>query len=322
MSAFDCRRDFDEQRCGHTPRFQKALLFACLIVASTVFCSSAHATEGGGGVYPNGAENYLAGAMPPPGVYANIFAEDYQASQLIDNNGNNIAGRIGGFSIHADALVPRFIWVLDHQILGGQVAVYTLIPLVDVRVGVGGKSQQADGLGQIVVGAGLGYHLSENLHYAFGLDINTRTGSYEKTDLANLSRNYYNVEPVFVVTYATPAGLNADVKMMYDFNDRNEATEYLSGQEFHADYSIGWGTGNGWVFGAGGYFYQQTTNDNINGVTVPNNKGRAFAIGPDLKFEHGKDWFFTLKYQKELEVRNRPDGSALWVKVGFKFDAF
>ena len=260
--------------------------------------------------------------MPPPGVYANIFAEDYQADELIDNSGDNIANKLGGFRIHADALVPRFIWVLDQQVFGGQIAVYTLVPLVDLHVRVGDRAQTNTGLGQIVLGTGLGYHLSDNLHYAFGADFNTNTGSYSKTDLANIGRNYYNLEPVFVISYAAPVGLNADVKMMYDFNARNQSTGYLSGQELHADYSVGWGTANGWVFGAGGYAYQQITNDNVGGVTVRNNKGRAFAIGPDIKYEHGKDWFVTVKYQKEFEVLNRPEGAALWVKVGFKFDSF
>ena len=45
-----------------------------------------------------------------------------------------------------------------------------------------------------------------------------------------------------------------------------------------------------------------------------NNKGRAHAIGPSIKYDSGKGWFLTLKYETETGVRNRAAGSALWLK--------
>ena len=61
------------------------------------------------------------------------------------------------------------------------------------------------------------------------------------------------IEPVLAVSYVDPNGLNIDAKTMYDFNLRNKATDYRSGQELHVDYAVGWGLGNGWVLGVGGY---------------------------------------------------------------------
>ena len=37
------------------------------IALGAALCGPAAATETGGGIYPNGVENFLAGAMPPPG---------------------------------------------------------------------------------------------------------------------------------------------------------------------------------------------------------------------------------------------------------------
>lgn len=59
-----------------------------------------------------------------------------------------------------------------------------------------------------------------------------------------------------------------------------------SGQESHADYALGWGFGNGWTAGIGGYVYRQV------GATVLDNKGRAMGIGPSIKFDGGK-WMLT-----------------------------
>ncbi|MFD2272340.1 transporter [Undibacterium arcticum] len=71
------------------------------------------------------------------------------------------------------------------------------------------------------------------------------------------------------------------------------------GKNFIFDYAAGWGLGNGWTVGAGGYYYQQTTDDQLNGANIPNSKGRAFAIGPSVKYDSGKGWFVTAKWQKK-----------------------
>lgn len=102
---------------------------------------------------------------------------------------------------------------------------------------------------------------------------------------------------------------------MYDFNLRNSDTDYRSGQELHADYSLGWGVGYGWVLGVGGYIYRQTTDDRQNGDRLEDNKGRAFAIGPSIKYSGASGWFVTAKWQKESDVRNRPEGEAYWIKL-------
>jgi len=65
------------------------------------------------------------------------------------------------------------------------------------------------------------------------LELVTPSGSYSKTDLVNLGRNYWTLEPAVAISYTQPAGINADIKLHYDFNWKNKATQYRSGQEFH-----------------------------------------------------------------------------------------
>ena len=129
----------------------------------------------------------------------------------------------------------------------------------------------------------------------------------------------WTIQPIVGVSYIDPNGLNADAKVMWTFNFKNKDTNYKSGQELIVDYDIGWGLGNGWTVGVGGYAYQQLNNDKLNGATVPDNKGRAIAIGPSIKFDSGRGWFVTAKYQTEGSVRNRPDGAAFWLKAVFPF---
>jgi len=287
---------------------------ACVSVALT--CAAAMATEGGGSIYPNGTENYMAGAVPPvPGVYFLAYASNYEASTLRDNNGNKVPI---DFKVRATALAPRVVWVTDQKLLNGQLLFHAIAPIVDLNVRAAGNRGSKTGLGDSTVGTGIAYHLSPELHYVVGVDVNAPTGAYSKTDLANIGRNYWNIEPVFALSYVQASGFNADLKLMYDFNGRNRDTDYRSGQELHADYALGWGLGNGWAVGVGGYIYQQMTNDKQAGATVANNKGRALAIGPSVKFDAGK-WLITAKYEKEFSVRNRSEGGGFRLKAILPF---
>ena len=291
----------------------KALL---LVLAICLMTSNALATEGGGGIYPNGAENFLAGAVPPPGFHVLLYGDQYHSNTLRDNNGDKVPVE---FNVNVQALAPRFIWVTPLKILGGDFALHTIIPLLNVDVEVHGQRDTSCGLGDITFGPGIGWHVKEHLHYVLAFDTNSPTGNYDKTKLANTSRNYFNIEPLAIVTYVQKMGLNADLKVMYDFNFKNTATDYTSGQELHADYSVGWGFGNGLVLGLGGYGYQQVTDDRQLGATVANNRGRVYAIGPDFKYDTGKGWFVTAKFVEELAVRNRADGQAVQFKMNIPF---
>lgn len=289
-------------------------LTAVIVLAS--LGGAAQATEGGGGVYPNGNENYLAGALPPPGTYFLTYASHYEASTLRDNSGNKIPLN---FDVQADALALRVVHVTQQQLLGGQLLFHAVAPLVDLKVKVGTANGSTSGFADMVFGTGLGYHASDKLHYVWAIDVSAPTGSYDSNKLANLGRNYWNIEPVFALTYVQPTGFNADVKVMYDFNGVNNATNYRSGQELHADYSAGWALGNGWTVGVGGFVYQQMTDDQQNGATVAGNKGRASAIGPSIKYDSGKSWFLTAKFEKEFGVVNRAEGSIFRIKALLPF---
>ena len=271
----------------------------------------AHATEGGLSVYPNGTENYMLGALPPPGLYGMVFGNIYNATRVNDNNGNNL--NIPGFKVRANVVATRLAWVPGTKILGGDLVAHVIVPVVNLSVNVPGASQSKSGVGDITTGLGVGYHHSPNLHSVAAIDLFLPTGAYNKTDLVNIGKNHFAFEPVYALTYVDPKGFNGDLKFGYIFNSKNKATDFTSGNEFHFDYAAGWGLGNGWTVGAGGYVYQQTTNDS--GPGANSNKASAMAIGPSVKYDSGTGWFATLKLENEFNVKNRAQGNSLWLKV-------
>ncbi len=295
-----------------------ALAGALGAFASLGLMGVAHATEGGGSVYPVGAENFTCCALPPPGVYGMVWGEHLSADNARGNSGQVVTPAT--FSVKANAVVPRVVWITDTQVAGAALGFHAILPLVNLDVKVApGTAQSKTGIGDMTLGAVLGWHHSDRLHSVLALDVYAPTGSYDKTDVANIGRNYWAIQPVAGLSYINPTGFNADLKAMWTYNLKNHDTDYRSGQELILDYALGWGLGNGLTLGVGGYAYQQITDDRQYGATVADNKGRAFAIGPSVRYDSGKGWFVNAKFQQDNAVRNRADTSIFWLKAVFPF---
>jgi hypothetical protein len=282
----------------------------CAIALLTV-SGIAGATEGAGlGVYPDGLENFMSGALPPPGVYGIAYAGSLRYDSVRDGAGNRIDPP--NFGVTVNLVAPRVVWVTGQSILGGQLALHAVAPLLDVDVRAGAGRWTSRGLGDMTFGAALGYHASPSLHYLVALDLVAPTGHYDRADPSSLGKNAWTVQPVLAVSRVQARGWNVDVKAMYDINLVNHDTGTRSGQALHADYALGWGCGNGWVLGVGGHGYRQVTEDTGPGSA---GKARAFGLGPSLKYDSAKGWFLTAKLQREFGVRNRPQGEQFYVKA-------
>jgi hypothetical protein len=309
-------------------QFKRVFLFLLLPILSFLVITSANvfATEGGGGAYPNGAEDFGCGFIPPPGTYFINYFLYYHADDFNNKHGDNVDK---DFDLNVIANTFRFIKITDHKILGANWGVHMFVPIVyeDVTPPLTGRSDTQVGLGDIIVDPFiLSWHFSKNFHLATGIDIYMPTGRYDVDDLANTSRNYWTFEPIVAFTYMTDFGLEVSSKFMYDINTNNPDTDYRSGQEFHFDYAVGYNVSD-WTLGVAGYYYKQFTNDKINGetVTFPDSlgfedgfKGQVFAVGPAVRY-HFKNMCFTLKYLWETNVEQKPEGQDLWFKFVYAF---
>lgn len=287
-----------------------------ILAVGVVFCMAAEvrATEGGGGAYPNGAEDFMSGAVPPPGTYFINYFDYYSADRFRDDNGNTAPF---DFDVNVYANTFRLIHVTNTKILGGFWGMHIFLPLVkmDVHKSPSGSGSR-EGLGDIIIDPFILAWHGKNWHIATGIDIYCPTGSYDKNRAANIGRNYWTFEPIIAGTYVTDSGFEVSSKFMYDFNTRNSDTDYRSGQEFHMDYTVGQQIGP-LKIGAGGYYYQQTTSDSTSGP-VNYGKGMTVAVGPQAQYSY-KNMSLTFKYLFEVESRNRPQGNNLWAKFLWVF---
>lgn len=295
---------------------ENRLVFPCLVLAGMVTVP-AWATESGGGMYPNGVETFGVGDLPPPGVHYLNSLNYYDANRVNDGSGNKINN---GFHLRALVDSHKFTWVTDKTFLGANFGIQLIVPMaLDFDLKSGGKHQNKTGLGDITVTPLiLGWHRGD-LHYVFATDVNVPTGQYDKDNLANIGRNYYNIEPLVAVTYSVKDGPEISAKFMYDYNFENNDTNYKSGQEFHVDYAIGWNFG-AVTLGGSGYYYKQVTDDEADDSSVgtDGNKGMAVAFGPAIRWKLPGVMLFGA-WQHEFESENRSQGEKIWLRAAMSF---
>lgn len=275
------------------------------------------ASENGGNTYPNGAEGFMAGAVPPPGTYFLNYLTHYQASRINDSKGNKLPFDV---EIRATAEVARFLHVSDITILGGAWGGHILIPLVHVAIDspVAALDGRHSGLGDITIDPFILSWHAGNWHWVTGIDVVVPTGQYDKAEPASsIGRNYWAIEPVFGITYLSPGGFEASGKFMFDYNFKNRDRDYKSGNEFHIDYTLSQKFGD-MTAGIGGYYFHQITDDSGTLAPADGNRGKALAIGPQLKYDY-KGMSFIGKWQHEVIAENRAQGDKFWFKFITRF---
>lgn len=270
--------------------------------------------------YPHGAESFMAGALPPPGSYFLNYA-GYYGGRLQSPTGQDVLP--GGEPVEVDAWFDalRFVHVTDAEVLGASVAMQAIVPIVHQTMSIGpmGGARTVTGLGDISINPFiLGWH-RQNLHITAGIDIYLPTGRYDELDpRGQIGANYYSVEPVIAFTYRNPSGFEASAKLMYNIKGKNRDTDVRSGDEFHADFLIGWHR-ESWSYGLSGYYVNQVNEDRVNGQDLALSEGHAFALGPSVQFADAKGRTFTFQAQHEMDVENRFEGNKFWFKYVTRF---
>jgi len=284
----------------------------------------------GGDQYPNGAENWLAGAVPPPGNYfLNYFG--HYGGTLRDGDGD----KVPDVSVSAWFNAFRFIHVTETRILGGNYGVHVIVPIVHQRVKLGSRASAA-GLGDMTFSpAILSWH-SGNWHWAAALDIHMPTGKYKAGDpRKSIGTNYWSIEPLFAVTWLSEKGWEISAKFMYNIKSKNKGfrpavgapkMDYESGDDFHMDFLVGKRFGP-WGVGLSGYYLKQTTNDKLDGQTISSaigpwssgRKGEVFAIGPSAIYTSPTGTMFIAQWQHETRVKNRFKGDKAWLRLIMPF---
>jgi hypothetical protein len=303
----------------------KDLLALKKCVAATMLAMTpllALATENGLTSAPLGPDDYLTGAMPPPGLYGIVYANHYQANHLGGNSGDLPVG----FDLRVNALAGRVDWVRPVNFLGAdRWGTLFVLPLLDIDLAVSPTpgvtlAGSKRGAGDLTMGNGLHWTLGE-FHMVNAVDVVFPTGVYNAQDLVNLGRNQWVTRLNHMGTWLPGNQWDLSYRLGWDYNFRNPATDYQSGQTIFASYALGWKPRPPLTLGIAGYCLKQITDDHQHGQSVAPDGNRlgVRSIGPVVKYFLPNKMFVTLKYYQETQSRNGPRGQQTWLYLGTDF---
>lgn len=262
--------------------------------------------------YVSGAEGIKAASLPPEGVYWRMYNMYYPASQLKQNNGRQAPGN---FRAHVFALANRFIYSTPIEILGGNLVVDAVVPLVytDLYYKVGGMKVMSDyrfGVGDILLEPFLLAWHGERWDIAAGVGLYMPTGQFRQKKPADPGKGFWTLMGTLGGTVYLDAekSWSASVLARYEIHTMQQETRITPGNDFHFEWGVGKTFNEIFTVGVAGYCGWQTTRDTGKNV-FKDQRERFMGIGPEIGFVI-PDWKFQVSLRSifEFENRNRPQG--------------
>jgi hypothetical protein len=318
----------------------RSILVVCLAAGQTMLTTvippiAARAEEGGSRHYqPGGSASFIDMLTGQEGfAYANVSLRYNGSSGTSEplEFGGRVDTNVSATSVsNTSALLYQTAWTL----LGGQYAAGIVVPYVwsDVtaRTNGGGVSRRihdsADGVGDIqILPVMFGWTRGE-LKWQAQLGIYTPTGGFQTGRLANIGKNYWTFEPAAAISYVgETSGLEATLFAGIDFNTRNDAIGYQTGDQVHLDATVAQHLplfGGIAGIGAATFYYRQISGDSGSGALLGSQEARTIGLGPTISYvaKAGHASIVAeLKWLHELEADHRLKGDAVWCKLGATF---
>jgi len=305
------------------------LRLAVSLAATASIALSAHATEGGVDNIGPGTDGFFMLPLDvdhlPDHMFAfNLYYNHYEARKL---DISSLGGKVPDVRIVSDAIIPRLDYLSPLRIGGGRLGAYVAQPYLKQQVSAFGLRDQRESMGDTTIAPIILWDMGKNLTVGAALEITVPTGEYDASRLANTSNNFYTYKPLVSMTWLPTDRTELSLKTTYSFNEENRDTDYRSGQIFHFDYSASFKLTDTLSLGLNGYYLKQVTDDKQFGKTVTYNgsdvsdgvRGQVFAIGPAVYFTFLKYASAELRWAKEFDVQNRPEGEMLWAKISIPF---
>lgn len=203
--------------------------FAFMAIASslaiTAYASDSH--------YVPGLEGVKASVLPPAGTYLKAYALNYSA----DKNDMLPADS----EVNVNAVANRLIWVTPKKILGGDLALETIVPYIDTEIEIAGVTlDDQKGFGDIFFGSVVGWH-GARWDVTTGLGYWADTGSFSEYKPASAGKGYDSV----MFTLGGNVKLNQKGDITFSALGRYEMPmdSELNGRKLNDEIIIEWGLG-------------------------------------------------------------------------------
>jgi len=313
--------------------------------AAVVLCGMATAPaiagEGAGSHYmPGTGGDFAMALIGPAGFYVRNDLMYFQGDIGPVTLGNRV---YASASQDVWANTVKGIYLAEGGLFGGRFGAVISLPIVIDAAASGEAVSPIDvelsgsrsGLSDIAMTGFLNWS-SGNSHFSAGMTIYAPTGSYDEDRIINLGRNYWSFDPLVTYTWLHPKrGHEFSVTTGVMFNTRNDATDYESGAEWHADFTLAQHFSPRFAVGLVGSLLEGLSDDDgplldqANAVLPalglrPLGGFRAsyFGAGPAVLYTAklgDTDVNLIGKYLFDLSHENRFDSDYLMLSAAFKF---
>lgn len=302
--------------------FGRALrLAAAMLLAAT----AAHAVEGGATITPFGVTDFGAGMLPPPtpGGTWGLRLAHYGSDSLRDASGDTLDN---DFDISVQTYGLAYLRMTEHEIWGARYGFGAVIPFMNIDgqvtvptpAGPLGLAGSDLALGDIqLLPVMLQWAAPPNLFVSAMLQIQAPTGAYDVSEPFNVGTNHWTISPMIGLTWISDGGFEISTQTMLNVNTENPDTDYTSGIEWKQEFAVGQHVGH-WTIGAGGYVYQQLSDDDGPGAG-DGNRARVYAVGPAVSFLKPGLPTLSLHAYKEFGARNRAEGVNIALRSAISF---
>ena len=261
-------------------------------------------------------------AFGTPGWLLEEFPGGYSASEVKDSKGKTVPGsnRVTTYST-----TSHVVFASRKRFLRGWIAGEALLPLVDVDLQLAnGPDSRVRGIGDPTIGAGLQWAPKKIGNGVFAhramIDVGVPTGKYSDSRPVNLGNHFLVVDPYYAFTYERKK-VELSARLHYLWNSTNNdpfigfgIKDMQPGQAFHINYATSYELVKNVRLGFNGYWLQQITDHEINGVAIPNSRERTVGLGPGIQLGGQGIWFRVNSYI-ETDVRNRPSGVKVTLRI-------
>ena len=218
--------------------------------------------------YPLGVLAFGAGITPPPGIYVTDAISFYSG-----NVGGNFdfGGRTFNAGVKADIFLDstNILLVPQGKLLDGYFGASVTVPAGYVKYdasasgvrGTASSETSGGGWGDMSMQFQLGWDGESFSHTVYLLGV-IPTGRYDTGFYPIIGLNRPSLDLGWAFTYFdknSKLQFNGAVGFMTSME--NDATQYQTGNEFHAEWAIGYKFDNGLLIGAVGYDYRQVTGE-------------------------------------------------------------
>jgi hypothetical protein len=267
-----------------------------------------------------GFTSFLDGAPPAgPGHYFSQYLQYYTADNIKDPNGNTIQG-LGGLDV--TVAMTQLIYQSDQALLfGGKWGLNVMVPVVSFDADVLPKNDT--GLGDLLVGPYLQWDPVMGPNgplFVQRIELQTilPTGKYDAGKLLNPGSNHFSFNPYWAATAFFGPRLTASWRLHYLWNAENDDTDLQPGQAIHGNFAAAYEVlPQRLRLGVNGYFLDQITKSEANGVKFPDEK--VFAVGPGLVLHFSRDAHLFANAYVESNAENRPEGERYNLRFVYHF---